>query len=180
MLKIVYARLLKSLVECSSYMSPAILSIYPHTTRKHCINIPSLVRQMDNGIYTSIFTIDLQKSLDTLKHSLLSDKLRILVLNDISVSWFDSYLMNRTQSVDINGTFSKPRLVPCGVPRGSIPDPLLFLIYVNDMEYAVKCKLILSTDDSALLASGKYLNPYNPEIFFNKPWRAIFFNLKSS
>ena len=33
--------------------------------------------------------------------------------------------------------------------------PLLFLIYVNDMESAVKCKLILYADDSALLVSGK-------------------------
>ena len=46
-------------------------------------------------------------------------------------------------------------MVPCGVPQGSILGPLLFLIYVNDMESAVKCKLILYADDSALLVSGK-------------------------
>ena len=41
------------------------------------------------------------------------------------------------------------------VPQGSILGPLLFLIYVNDMNAAVKCKLILYADDSALLVSGK-------------------------
>ena len=46
-------------------------------------------------------------------------------------------------------------MVPCGVPQGSILGPLLFLIYVNGMESAVKCKLILYADDSALLVSGK-------------------------
>ena len=46
-------------------------------------------------------------------------------------------------------------MVPWSVPQGSIMGPLLFLIYINDMESAVKCKLILYADDSALLVSGK-------------------------
>ena len=64
-------------------------------------------------------------------------------------------LMNQTQNVEINGTLSNPRMVPCGVPQGSFLGPLFCLIYVNDMEAAVKCKRILYADDSALLVSGK-------------------------
>ena len=45
-------------------------------------------------------------------------------------------------------------VVPCGVPHGSILGPLLLLNYVNDMEAAVSCRLILYADDSALLVSG--------------------------
>ena len=110
---------------------------------------------MDNGLYTGMVMIDLQKAFDSANHSLLSDKLQALGLNNVSNSWFDSYLTDRTQKVDINGTFSKPRMVPCGVPQGSILGPLLFLVYVNDMESAVKCKLISYADVSALLVSGK-------------------------
>ena len=55
------------------------------------------------------------------------------------------------QAVEISGVFSEFRSVTCGVPQGSI---LLFLIYVNDMKAAVKCKLLLYADDSALLASS--------------------------
>ena len=46
-------------------------------------------------------------------------------------------------------------MVPCGVPQGSILGPLLFLIYVNDMEASVNCDLILYADDSALLVSSR-------------------------
>ena len=86
---------------------------------------------MDNGLYTGMVMIDLQKAFDTVNHSLLSGKLRDLGLNNISFSWFDLYLTNRAQKVDINGTFSKPRMVPCGVPQGSILDPLRFSKYVK-------------------------------------------------
>ena len=47
--------------------------------------------------------------------------------------------------------------ITCGVPQGSILGPLLFLVYVNDMEIAVKCKLQLYADDSVLLISSKNL-----------------------
>ena len=51
--------------------------------------------------------------------------------------------------------FSEQTVVPCGVPQGSILGPLLFLIYVNEMEAAVSCKLYFYADDSALLVPGK-------------------------
>ena len=68
---------------------------------------------------------------------------------------FLSYLRDREQTVDIAGTYSQACNITCGVPQGSILGPLLFLIYINDMKAAVKCKLILYADDSALLVSGK-------------------------
>ena len=49
---------------------------------------------MNNGLYTGMVMIDLQKAFDTLNHSSLSDKFQVLGLNNISVSWFDSYLTN--------------------------------------------------------------------------------------
>ena len=47
---------------------------------------------MDNGLYTCIVMIDLHKAFDTINHSLSPDKFQALVINNISVSWFDSYL----------------------------------------------------------------------------------------
>ena len=75
--------------------------------------------------------------------------------DDLTVQWFRSYLTGRTQVTDIGGTMSEPKGVTCGVPQVSILGPLLFLLYVNYMASAVRCKLLLYADDSALIASGK-------------------------
>ena len=73
----------------------------------------------------------------------------------MTIKWFSSYLSGRFQVCDIDGVCSKPLEIGCGVPQGSILGPLLFLIFVNDMPAAVRCKLLLYADDSALLVPGK-------------------------
>ena len=74
-----------------------------------------------------------------------------------SVGWFQSYLSNRTQVVNIGKSFSEPLEVTRGVPQGSLLGPLLFLCYINDMEISVDsdCKLLLYANDSAILFSHK-------------------------
>ena len=56
-----------------------------------------------------------------------------------------------------NGTFSDPGVAPRGVPQRSIPGPLVFLIYIDDMADAVSCQLILYGDASALLVWGRHV-----------------------
>ena len=67
-----------------------------------------------------------------------------------SVKWFESYLTDRKQKVSVNGTKSNVLTVACGVPQGSIFEPLIFRYYVNDMSISISsdCKLLLYADDS--------------------------------
>ena len=109
---------------------------------------------IDKRNYTGMVMIDLQKAFDTVDHDILLNKLKAIGLDDLSTPWFSSYLKNRFQKTEVDGIFSDQMVVPCGVPQGSILGPLLFLLYVNDMEAAVSCRLILYADDSALLVSG--------------------------
>ena len=110
---------------------------------------------MDAGLYTGIVLIDLQKAFDTVDHNILALKLNALGLDRSAVAWFESYLSDRQQFVNVQGTKSAYGEVTCGVPQGSILGPLLFTIYVNDMSSAVTCDLLLYADDSALVVSGK-------------------------
>ncbi|MGL1888436.1 MAG: reverse transcriptase family protein [Reichenbachiella sp.] len=113
-----------------------------------------ILKQQDKGHYTGMVILDLQKAFDTVNHQILLSKLRAMNVGQSAIKWFESYLGCREQKVDISGTLSESESISCGVPQGSILGPLLFLIYVNDMKAAVKCKLLLYADDSALLTSG--------------------------
>ena len=110
-------------------------------------------QEISSGKYVGMVLIDLRKAFDTVNHEILCTKLKSLGLNQSSVNWFNSYLTDRSQLVECNGTQSKPLSISCGVPQGSILGPILFNLYVNDMESAVSCKLLLYADDSALIVS---------------------------
>ena len=72
-----------------------------------------------------------------------------------SIKWFQSYLSNKSFRVNIKSKYSSTAKIECGVPKGSILGPLLFLLHVNDMKQAVDCDLFLYADDSCLVYQHK-------------------------
>ena len=78
--------------------------------------------------------LDLSKAFDTLDHERLMMKLERYGIRGPALKWFKSYLEGRKQFVQINETMSQPKVLSSGVPQGSILRPLLFLIYMNDLE----------------------------------------------
>ena len=73
--------------------------------------------------------MDLSKAFDTLDHKILLNELKYYGVNNTELSWFQSYLTERSQYVEVNGTTSNALAISTGVPQGSILGPLLFLIY---------------------------------------------------
>ena len=76
--------------------------------------------------------INLQ-AFDTLDHKILISKLKNYGVRGNDLKWFKSYLNNRKQFIAYNNKYTSFETITCGVPQGSILGPLLFLIYVNDL-----------------------------------------------
>ena len=110
-----------------------------------------LYQNLDTGnIIFSIF-LDFRKAFDTVNHQILISKLESYGIRGQALDWFQSYLSNRKQYVNVNDTNSDLKQISCGVPQGSILGPLLFLIFINDLPRCSKLfKYILYADDSTL------------------------------
>ena len=120
----------------------------------------SITEQIKNNFQNKNFScgvfVDLEKAFDTVNHKILISKLKHYGFQDKTLSWLTSYLSNRTHKVTLNGEISDPKPVTCGVPQGSILGPLLFLIYINDMNKAIQNSQVYHfADDTNLLFSHK-------------------------
>ena len=67
----------------------------------------------------------------------------------------ESYLHNRQQRVVLNGSYSDYSLIESGVPQGSVLGPLLFLIYINDLERNMTSNIKFFADDTMLFSIVK-------------------------
>ena len=133
------------------------------------------IRNIEDVIESRQYAIgvfcDLSKAFDTLNHDILLKKLEHYGIRDTALTWFTSYLNNRSQFVELNGHKSENLPLPTGVPQGSILGPLLFLLYINDLPSAADLKYVIFADDSNLLIQGNNLDALS--IKLNKELKGI-------
>uniref|UniRef100_A0A1B6MAK8 Reverse transcriptase domain-containing protein n=1 Tax=Graphocephala atropunctata TaxID=36148 RepID=A0A1B6MAK8_9HEMI len=130
--------------------------------------LESIIDSVDKGEHALGIFMDLSKAFDSVDHSILIKKLNYLGINLNNLKWFQSYLTNRVQYVEIpsvsfqnkiSRVSSEPKTIISGVPQGSILGPLLFLCYLKDMHLSLKQipqeHLCLYADDANLKFSSK-------------------------
>ena len=69
------------------------------------------------------------------------------------INLLDNYLKNRKQRIVINGSYSNYFKIKSGVPQGSVLGPLLFLIYINDLEKQIKSNIKFFADDTMIFSA---------------------------
>ena len=116
-----------------------------------CNLMQCVVESFEGGKFVGATFCDLSKAFDCISHEILLDKLKFYGLADLSIKLLTSYLENRVQRTYSGGDLSEPGCVTRGVPQGSVLAPLLFLVYINDIDVAVE-RLILFADDTNALS----------------------------
>ena len=123
-----------------------------HSTNQAIAEFLSCVlKGFDDKKYTLALFLDLSKAFDTIDHNILLQKLNYYGIRGTAQQWIGSYLSGRVQYVEYNGVKSQLNRMTCGVPQGSVLGPLLFIIYMNDLHFALTHSSgILFADDTTI------------------------------
>lgn len=110
-----------------------------------------LSKGMESGGQVDAVYTDYAKAFDRIDHVILLEKLQAAGIHGDLLRWFCSYVQGRCQTVVLNGYSSNsplPSTIPSGVPQGSILGPLLFVLFINDInECFVNSAFLLFADD---------------------------------
>ena len=114
------------------------------------LTINDLANGLDDSQQIDGILLDFSKAFDKVPHRRLAAKLHHYGVRGKTLSWTQSFLADRTQTVTLECQASSTSPVTTGVSQGTVLGPLLFLVYINDLPSRVKAIPRLFADDCFL------------------------------
>jgi len=102
---------------------------------------------LDEGFSIDAIVTDFSKAFDLVPHDWLLKKLAASGVDSRVVVWVREFLVGRTRKVRVGGQLSKVVKVNSDVPQWNVLGPLLFLMYVNDIQRSIDTNIRLFADD---------------------------------
>ena len=112
--------------------------------------LEEITKWIDVGSPVDIIYLDFQKAFDKVPHQRLLLKLKAHGIGDSITDWVEQWLTARRQRVVVDGEVSNWKSVLSGVPQGSVLGPILFLIYINDLDDSITSNALKFADDTKL------------------------------
>lgn len=116
--------------------------------------LDNILAAADTNNLTVFVLLDYTKAFDCINHNLLLTILGYIGLDHVALQLLENFLINRKQIVQYKDKLSHEVTLHCGVPQGSMVGPLLFSIYISQLNKNLSvCKVHYYADDTQLYAS---------------------------
>ena len=112
---------------------------------------------VDDGSPVDVVYLDFQKAFDKVPHQRLLTKLKAYGIGESMINWIQAWLTDRRQRVIVEGEISNWKPVLSGVPQGSVLGPILFLIFINDLDDDLSSKVLKFADDTKVFRTEKLI-----------------------
>ena len=114
-----------------------------------------ITKWVDEGSPVDVIYLDFQKAFDKVPHQRLILKLTLNGMGNSIINWIEQWLTGRKQRIVVDGEVSSWKSVLSGVPQGSVLGPILFVVYINDLEEGVTGSILTFSDYNKLFRKTK-------------------------